>query len=520
MADSAKELELKLKATGGAAAAKEVEKVSDAVDDLNKETSKTDGMTPLFEWGEPIDHAKRKTDDLTKAVTDLGTKAQETEGPLDDLSDVANDMSGSFNMGGQAASAGLGSRLLALAGGPVGVIITAFTLTWKACQKIEEYLNKVAAAGARTLPPLARTNQEAAVAAAELADKENLVAEALKQGEANADAFAKRLRSLADQQSALTDAELGADLAQIDLDELTGNITEADAIEARFTAKRAADDRKRATEKAAIETDLNNQRQQNALAQSDLDKTAKPTMDALAELNRAKGKGASGTPEVAKEVAARNAALKAKLETTSIEPAELDALEKAVDETQKALAAAYEKVVADKLKQFEDLRDKSRAAADRLSEGRAKEDAITRELENLTTGPGAQTDAANRRAEELRLEAQRVKLQQSSDKAAADAQAKAEQDAAKAREAGQDTEAKALAGEIKSKVAGAPNAAADPALLNALKEIAATLGNGTDAAELAGISNQLVTLVSNLSAEQTASRAMIANLKSRIDGMR
>lgn len=508
-----KELEIKLKATGGAQAAAEVEKVEDAVSDLDKQTEKTSGMTPMFEWGEPIDHAAKKTETLTDAVTDLGTTAKETETPLDDLTDAANDMSGSFNMGGQAASVGLGSRLLALAGGPVAVIITAFTLSWNAAKKLTEWLDKIAAAGARTLPPLARTNQEAAVAAAELADKEALVAEALKQGETNADAYAKRLRSLADQQAALTDAELGADLAQIDLDELTGALTEAEAIEARFAAKRAADDRKRAAEKVAIETELNNQRQQNALAQSDLNKTAQPTMDAKAELDRLKGQGASTVPALEKEAAARNAALKARADTDSIDPAELDALDKAVTEAQDALTEAYEKLVAEKLKQFQDLRDKSRAAADRLSEGRAKENAISRELDNFTAGPGAQTDAANRRAEDLRLEAERVKLQQSQAKAQADAEAKS-------RQAGQDTQAQALAGEIQSKVSGAANPTANPELLASLKAIAATLNNGTNDAELASISSQLATRLESLSAEQTANRALIANLKSRIDGMR
>lgn len=509
---SEKELEIKLKATGGAQAAAEVEKVEDAVNDLDKQTEKTSGMTPMFEWGEPIDHAAKKTETLTDAVTDLGTTAKETETPLDDLTDAANDMSGSFNMGGKAATSLAGSAVETILK-RFTLVISVFTATWKACQKIEDYLNKVAAAAARTLPTLTRTSQEASVAAAELADKENLAAEALKRGEANADAYAKRLRSLADQQAALTDAELGADLAQIDLDELTGALTEADAIEARFAAKRAADDRKRATEKAAIQEELINQRKQNALAQSDLDKTAQPTMDAKAELDRLKGRGASTVPDLSKEVAARNAAVKARGESKSIDPAELDALDKTVTEAQDALTEAYEKLVAEKLKQFQDLRDKSRAAADRLSEGRAKESAITRELDNFTTGPGAQTDAANRRAEDLRLEAERVKLQQSQAKAQADAEAKS-------RQAGQDTQAQALAGEIQSKVSGAANPTANPELLASLKALSATLNNGTNDAELASISSQLATRLESLSAEQTANRALIANLKSRIDGMR
>jgi methenyltetrahydromethanopterin cyclohydrolase len=66
MAD--KELKIKLAATGGDAAAKEVEKLTEATEALNQETAKTNEGTTMFDWGPPVKEGREEVEAATVEI--------------------------------------------------------------------------------------------------------------------------------------------------------------------------------------------------------------------------------------------------------------------------------------------------------------------------------------------------------------------------------------------------------------------------------------------------------------------
>jgi hypothetical protein len=521
MAD--KELEIKLRATGGDAAAAEVGKLVEATEALNAEVAQSSQGTPMFEWGAPIEGA-------TNAVDDLTTTVAEAVPSLEELTDASNDMSGSFNMGGGAVAKsgkGLMGWIAAAKGfaGPVALAVTALQSYWQALTWARDKLDEIKAASERAMPALASTSQAAALEAGRLADAEERVAEAIKRNDANVAAYTSKLRALANEQAALADAELGATLAQIDLDELTGNLSEAEAITARHQAKMAAGDRKLALEREQLERELSEQQQQNALEQQRLAEVSRPAAEAQGRHAILAGRGASTVPELEEEVAARNAAITARAQATTTDPEELDALDAAIAETQDALAAAYAAMVQKSSDDVDALVAKVREASDRVEAGRSAEASLTGQLENVTTGPAAQAEAARRREAELRMQAQQTRVQQAEAAARQQAEAEAARAASDAQAAAATEAANTAAREASAQAArmagnAAGNGGVPASVVGAVENAAAKLADGTTEQEIAGVMGRIVNALEGVpAAQQSAMRAALDPLMSRLSNI-
>jgi hypothetical protein len=514
MAD--KELKIKLAATGGDAAAAEVEKLTEATEALNQETAKTNEGTPMFDWGPPVKQGREEVEAATVAVEDLGKTVTEAAPALEKLTDAANDMSGSFNMGGKA-SEGLGSKLIAMAGGPFKIILASFAAGVAVSRSVINHLAEIEAAASRSMPTLASTSQAAAIEAEALAIAEERLADAIKQNDTNVAAYTSRLRALSNEQAGLVDAELGANLAQIDLDELQGNLTEAEAITARYQARLAAGDRKLALEREQLETELRNQQQQNALELARLREVSGPAAEAQGRQARLEGRGASSVPELADQVAARNAAIAARAQATTTDPEELDALDAAITETQETLAKAYEDLVAAKAEEVKALVAKVEEASSRVSAGNAAAADLEAQLGNLDSGPAAQAAAARRREQEIRMQTEMARVEQAAEAERQKAAAAAAAESARAAADASAREAAAMAARMGGNATA--NGGVPGAVVGAIDNAAAKLSDGTTEQEIAGVMARIVTALEGAGDQKAQLAASLAPLMQRLQNV-
>lgn len=569
MANGKSKIEIGIKATGGDAAAKEVSKVGDAMaltaeeslivtQAFQEEQAQVQALTEKYEAMQRVvaarmDSPAKSVKEMVPAYEDATEAAQKTSEAVTEVKDAAEDL-GSMDAAadwlervgestGKAADstdeyAGNLTKLLkelAKAPGPLGetagmlaqVVGTAGRLGPQAAiiaaagavgiglaKSIIDKLDEIDAAANRTLPNLAKTSQAAQIEASALAHAQDDAAEAAKRGAKAYEDYAKSLRKVADEQAALADAELGADLAQIDIDQLNGKLSEAEALQARYDAKRTAEARKRAAELSAIEQEIANQAMENERLRAEWIAAQGPAQRAQSDLD-VTGRGASTQPELAAQVAARNAAIAALAQNTSTDPAEIDVLEKTLDEAQQALLEAYDKLVAEKIKARDEAVMKSAAAGQAFAAGTANANQLASEQAGLTTGPAAQINAARDREAALRLEAAQRKIQVDAEMAAQRAR-----EAEQSRLGGQvDKGAVALARDIEGQIKAAPNAGGNPELISALQGIAATLGDGTSQAELGELAQRLTGLLQGLSAEQAAARSKISDSLQRINNL-
>lgn len=512
-----KDLELRLKATGGDAAAKEVRKVEEAV----KDTAKAATGGNVGALGVDVSQLVPAWATAEEAVASVETATEKAAEAFDDLTademaaDWLRDVSeaaGEANQSTGDLTATVGKMLGgANRFGPYAAIAAAaFKVGWEGARMLVEYLDEVEAASNRALPTLARTSQAAAVEAAALANATELSADRARDAEKAYDAYAKKLRQIADDQAALTDAELGATLAQIDLDQLQGRLTEAEAIQAKFDARRVAEAKKRATELAAIEEELRNRVQQNAFDLQRYQNAQGPARDAQGFLDMLVRSGARGTGMLDTQVSAVEAAEQALARNKDTDPQKLDELEKAVTDAQQVLADSYKTLVEDAIKKRDELVKVVTDAADTFNAGRNDERRLRDELANQTTGAGGRAFDAGQREADLRRQ---IELE----KANAEARAAQEKAAADARAAQANADAARLAEDIRNQVANAPNGAADTAgLLPILSQVAQALQGGTNAVELAGLVERLANALAGLNADQSASRAVIQNLQAKL----
>lgn len=454
---------------------------------------------PVAEVAEAVADTAEKVEDLTgddiaqEWLKDLGASAGEARDQAGALMDTLGKLVGGANRFGPYAA----------------VMVAAFRAGWEGAKFLIEKLDEIEAAANRAMPALARSSQMAAVEAAALANETRNTAEAVKDADAAFEQYSQRLRRAAADQAAITDAKLGADLAQIDLDELEGKLSAAEAIRARADARRIAAERKRADEIAAIEKELAARMQQNADALNGWRASLDPARDAQGRLDMLTGAGAMGVGELDAQARAVRDAMRARAMATTTDPAELDALDKAITDAREALAKDYEAMVSDAIKKRDDAVKATKDAAERYNSGRSEEDRLRADLERELSGAGAQQFDAARREADLRTQADLLREEQRRK----ERDEKAAADAAKARA---DEEAARLAADIQNMVANAPNAGADVnGLIPVLQQFAGALQNGTNATEMAGLVARLMGVSENLAADQSASRAILNDLLQR-----
>lgn len=383
----------------------------DAASSADSVIAATEGMVPAW------DAAHDAAEDAGDAVNDMGEKVKEAVPDIEDMATAVDSMSGSLNMGSDAAKGGgrsLDGYLAMIKGAAarISVFIGAAKAGWDIAKKMTERLSEIEEVSNMALPTLARTSQDAAIEQAELKNYIDQTARATRQGEKAFDDYARRLRSLADEQAGLVDAQLGLELAQIDLAELNENVTEAEAIQMRYNARRSARERKSSTEIEAIETELNNRRMQNEQDWANYLATQPAAREAQGRLDQAQQKGASAMPELADLRDARNAANKARAaapKTTSRE--DIAALDKAVDDAQQALEKGFAEIIKDLVEARDEALAASVAAKSNVDAGQSDQRRLERELENATSGPAAQARALGEREAAVRLEADLYRAQ-------------------------------------------------------------------------------------------------------------
>ena len=153
MAD-AKDIEIKLRATGGDSTAKEVEKVEEAVGDLGKATAEVsssqsspaklvpawkgvataaeDAATATDDAGTAMGDAAKSGDALDDVLDHVKSRSAELRGKLDELRQQIRGTGGAADAAAGAKGGGglkaLGGRLLSMVGGPVGIAAAAFAM--------------------------------------------------------------------------------------------------------------------------------------------------------------------------------------------------------------------------------------------------------------------------------------------------------------------------------------------------------------------------------------------------------
>ncbi len=518
-----KDFEIKIKATGAADAAKEVEKVEEAISDLGKETASTNQGTPLLDWGKPLEAGREQTEEVTEAVENLAEAASSAVPDVDDFSDMVNDMSGSMNLGGAAANRAAGGlskffgalKWIKGLAGPIALALTAVQGLWSALGWVKDRLEEIKEVATRAMPELEQTSQRAAIEAADLANWLEQQARNARLAETAFDAYAKRLRQMADEQAGLVDAELGLELAQIDMAELNGNYSEAEAAENRFLAKQRARDRKRKLEREAIETELHNRRMQNEQDwQAYLD-THPEAREAQERLDWTQRQGASGARELKDLRDARNAAMKARAEAPNTLPREeIDALDEAVKEAQEALTDGFAELIDERIAARDEALAKVIAAKEKVDAGKSDERRLERELESATTGPAAQQADLEDRTAAQRYETEKLRAQQAEAKRLADEQ---ERDIAQQRDVQIMDSATTMARDIGSKVATARAAGADESLLRELEGIATALSDGTNENEMMNLMSRYAAISEQIYAQGAAASAFAAQLQRRLE---
>lgn len=520
MPDNKTDLELRLKATGGKEAAAEVEAVADAVQAVGTASAET--------TGEVLDELDAKTlakeadenwlEAMREVISGQGDQQAATEQTIKALQKYAPMLD--QVVPGLGRLIGMGSRF-----GPWGVALAAAAAVgWTGMRTLLEHLAEVEAAGKRGFPDMASTSAAAASGIDSVAKAAEAAANRADDAEGAFARYASTLGKIADQQAALTDADLGAALAQIDLDLIEGNLTEAEAIEAKFAARREAEVRKRADRLAALEQEYQNRLMENTRLGEDSRKATGLNSDAAkaqSDLDFLTSRGASTLPQLRDQTDARNAATKARADAEGkiTDPEQLDALDAAITETQQALADAYAALVADAREARDQAVKAAQEVADRFQRGRDDQKRLEGEIGNLTTGPAAQTEAARDREADLRRRAELARLAAEQKKQDDAATAKAAQEAERAAAANSqevDKSAMGLAKNIEAQVAAAPNAGGNPELIAALSGIATALGDGTNAAELAAVSQQILALTASLGSEQVAARSVVSQLQSQV----
>lgn len=308
MATNDTELKLKLAAEGGAAAAKEVQKVEAAVSDLAAETKKLPAeMVPAW------DQTAKAIEETAVAEKAVSSASQEVDAAFEGVRGRAaalrarlEEMRGSINATagtGTGASGGglkgLGSSLLSLAGGPIGVTVAALSALVAWLSSLESRANAAKASvadladGNRDLSDrIAELDPEPvdqlAVAVERHAEAMDLVEEKLGVYLAGIDRRKNEAKLARDAELEWRDAVLARQVAE-------GTITAEDAVrqkgaravealEAAAAADLAAAREKLAAADEAVQTALDDL----TVAREQLRKIPRPTTEArdAAEANR------------------------------------------------------------------------------------------------------------------------------------------------------------------------------------------------------------------------------------------
>jgi hypothetical protein len=507
-------------------------------------------MTPMFDWGAPIEEGRQAVSETTTALEGLGATVTETAPAIDGLTDAIDTSSKS--------TGGFGAKLLALAGGPIGIATTAITsliAIFVNHRAAVESLNKTLDSNRQKLDDTGASADDMAAATDAAATATRGYADELRSMSGETDtllgnyaAAEQRVLDLADAQRALKEATIDARVAAGEITKDQGEVEKGDLdIEA-------------ATQKADAEVKVAEARK--AAADAEVKRAADAEKQAAAD--------AAAADARAQEVATKADRARAAIATKNLQ-ADIVGSGSSAD----AVAAIGEKEARDRLSELPGIM--GGLARGRLSLGEGPEtimgskerlaiaqqmaDEAAAELEALTKSSEESKSAANEIAEERKRELEAVKalrekaeadaaeagkgvadakfnqglvtdyvvptIETRNDTTRAVAEKRAQDEAAAKAEAAQAaaaTEAANTAAREASAQAArmAGNATANggvPAsVVGAVENAAAKLADGTTEQEIAGVMGRIVNALEGVpAAQQSAMRAALDPLISRLE---
>lgn len=360
----------------------------------------------LQEWSEM---SRVGSDDL-KAWTDhvekfdkRSAKAGSKRGGLSNFLDLAGQIPG---RAGRAASslstlisvAGRGGPWAAAAAG-IGLVVVGFKRLYDLTENWERNTK-------RSLPAFEDGLGRAKLQADALARSQQRVADAFDDADGRAQRFLGRMRQLADQQTGIIDAELDEQLALIDLDELEENLTKAEAARARFAARQAAAERKRAIEREQLEKEYEAARSARERREEPLEEAVKASQKADRELDRVSGPGARRDLPQLEELrqAERNARTAyGKILGSSATAEEVEESLARLKEAQEELVNAHDEIIAEVAKAADTARKRKEELQKNANEARRNEADAKTALEDFDTS-GERGFDTRRRADKARLD--------------------------------------------------------------------------------------------------------------------
>lgn len=500
---SEKDIEIKIKATGGEAAAREIERVEAASADL----------------GDQVDDLGSITDGAAASADDLATK-----------------------------SGGLGSRLVAMAGGPVTIAITAVTAFASWLASLKARIDAVSAsqedfrtANRATSDRLAESGTAAVEAAAAL-DKYQAAMSVIVDGtDVAVDAITRRTDAAKDQRAAAADL-----MDALDALAVAEGRMDKDEAAARKAGRSESDVR------ANVEADLAAAAERAKVVNAAVEKAMTEVVTARAALAKTEAQIAASRTEA--ETAAQ--ALKSQATRKSLEidrekvegapdlitaarrggilgiagagldyglqmRAQAEAMEKLMAERDK-LHAQAEAILEGEKKNAEKLAPAADAARDKLAAATAAMEKLRAEQAAAAQAVGAASQQRNL-AETYQIPAMRARegarkatetAREQAAQAAADAEADKAAEAARINQA-----ASALAAEAGRTLAGAEARGADAALIRDLEGIINALADGTNNAELLRLTARLAGVAERVKAEGDATRTFVDQLARRLNAM-
>lgn len=516
MPDPAKEVEVKLRATGGQQAEETIAEMQASLARLRDEVAKVAAANPgASATADELEHSLTEAErgavraqgalrGLEQSLKTTGTGSRnsglamlEFSRALEDaqygLSGVLNNIPGLLSMMG--AGAGL-----------AGVVSIAAIGVLKAAQAIGgliESIDRARKAAQIGFPELSDGAAIAAEAATEAADSYERLEKSL---DSIASARARHAGSLAAEAKATDDlarAQLELQEAEIDRAAARGEIDSTEADEAKREARRRAEDERIARERSELERRAEEAKRAESEVLEEYRDAASPVgpfAQAQDDLNRVSGprnRVRELQPEIDRRDAAVAAFADAKTAASGIfvseeEMAALEAAKAEMEEADKALAEAQRALIEAKREAAVSAREDVEALRRRAEDAAQQRRDAETELQRFDTTEGAARDA-RRQAEDVRNETKR------------------EQSANQNQVAVPDSVVAEVTGAIEM-----ANQSNQP-LVETLKKIATAMRDGTDSAELKQVQALLETAVGAIEATDRGGRARLANLEARIN---
>ena len=450
---------------------------------------------PLTKQEMNLEAVTRAFKKKTKALGPTASSLQKVAGRADEVASVMGQMPGPVGGAAQAIQG-----VLSVAKGHPILTAAALALTAVAigAKKIYDHYQRVKEVAKVGLPELAKSTKDAAIEANRLEQSQRRAAEAIRNSNAGVSSYVASLRQAASAQASLTDAELGGELALIDLAELEGNLTEAEAMRARFDARRAAAEEKRAMEREQLEKEVEITRREEKEATEDWRETFPAARAASMEFDLIDSANPNELPELHDLDVAVDEASDAYLKEKSSrnpDPEKTKEAKKAAEEARQALVDTYDEIHKAALEAREEAFEATREAERRIAEKRGEKQEAEGALKEFD-GPSQKAFDAQQGTESTRLEIEEKRHE----KAAEAERQKAEKQAAEQRieeletqgeEASQEVGALAeRAGEVTANVesGGGARHQGDREALTAIREALDALADGVDSGETEALS--------------------------------